>query len=296
MNRVAGIRLNSQDIGFLVAMGRYSLLSSEDACDFYVGLKPNSVLRRLRLLAQSGLTNAVKLAVWSATDESLSKCGRIPALHALTDEGARVIEEQTGDRPTRVLRSAPSPATFLHRREIVRVMRAFDVACDKAGLEYPTWVMEHDPWHAAPKAVPLAHRRLLAHEFAKGLSCHPDIACRFRIGSSELVLYWEIDLSTEGRKQIRKAAKTDGYTRLFNEQGWKRYWPDLNTSKRFVIWVAPTQRRIRSLQDALRDQAISPACRFLAATYFSSSESLLTSDIWETVNGERRPMYRPSVA
>jgi hypothetical protein len=248
----------------------------------------------LRLLTQGGFTESIRLTVCWASENGESKGGRIPTLFALTDDGARIVEERTGERPQRVLRSAPSPATFLHRSEIVRVMRAFDLACDRANVDRPQWVMEQDPWPSAAKTLPPNQRRLLSHEFGKGLSCNPDIACRLRIGSTELVLYWEVDLSTEGRKQIRKATKTDGYVALFNGQGWRRYWPDLETNRRYVIWVTPTARRIRSLQETFRDLPIAPLCRFIATTDFSSPDSLLLSTVWETVTGERRPMYRPT--
>ncbi|MCA9000220.1 MAG: hypothetical protein KDA80_24695 [Planctomycetaceae bacterium] len=294
MSTTAGIRLDHRDLEFLSALGRYGLLTTEDAHDFYPGLKRNSVQKRLRLLVGAGVTRATKLAVWFADDQNTQNGGRIPSLHSLTETGASLVESQTGQRPQRVLRSHPTPATFLHRREIVRVMRAFDLGCDAVSLARPNWVMEQDPWAGAPRKVPPNQRRLLYHEFDGGLTCLPDIACRFRIGQTELALFWEVDLSTEGKKQLRKASKTDGYVRLFNDRAFHRYWPDLATTRCYVIWVFPTSKRIATLREVLSGHMIAPACRLLSAKNLDQSSTLLTTEVWETVDGERRVMYRPT--
>jgi len=296
---VTGVRIGPADIGFLGVVGRYGLLSAEDAAEAYASLQLNSRQKRLRLLTKNGLICAVKLSVWWSTDgaqPAASRGGRIPTLYSLTEEGARLVEFETGERPPRVLRSEPSPATFLHRRMIVRVMRAIDQACDAVTLPRPNWIMEQDVWRDAPQQAPPNQRRLLYHEFPGGLTCQPDLAAWMTIGNTDLALLWEIDLSTEGRKQIRRASKTDGYVALFNEQAWRRYWPDLQTKRQYVVWVAPTLKRVRSLQEALRDQPIAPLCRFLSAEHLADPSSLLTSPIWETVTGELRPLYRPGPA
>lgn len=220
--------------------------------------------------------------------------GRIPTLHALTDDGARFIESETGECPPRVLRSDPSPNMFLHRREIVRVMRAFDLGCDAVGLDRPDWIMEQDVWHAAPRELPPNQRRKLYHDLGNGLICQPDLAGRLTIGSTELALFWEIDLSTEGKKQLRKAAKTDSYVALFNERGYRRYWPDLETHRNYVIWVCPTKKRFRPLRDVLSGHPIAPVSRLLPATSLAATSSLLISPVWETIAGEQRVMYRPT--
>ena len=146
--------------------------------------------------------------------EEPSRGGRIPTLPFLTDVGADLVESVTGNRPQRVLRSRPAAVTFLNRREIVRVMRAFDIGCDAAGLQRPDWIMEQDAWHTAPKHLPPNQKRPLYHDFGHGITCLSDIACRLTIGATVLVLFWEIDLSTEGCKQLRTASKTDGYVEL----------------------------------------------------------------------------------
>lgn len=293
MAAIAGMRINSFDLDWLIGLGRYGLLSTEQAADFYVNYKLNSVQKRLRLLTQNGLTRMTKLSVWFAGEKQNSKGGRVPTLHALTDEGARLIEMQTGVYPERILRSDPSPGTFWHRQQIVRVMRAIDLACDAVEVDRPEWIMEQDAWTNANPKLPPNQRRMLYHDLGHGLICQPDLACRFRIGKTELALFWEVDLSTEGKKQLRKAAKTDSYVALFNQRAYQCYWPDLNTNRNHVIWVAPTRKRIATLREVMQSHPIGPACRFLSATDIKDPNKLLVTPVWQTISGESRPMFQP---
>ncbi len=296
MTTTAGIRIGPLDIAFLAAVGTYGALSTEDAVVFYPQHKLNSIQKRLRLLAQNGLTRMSRLEVWQNDDDGASNGGRIPTLHLLTDLGADLIEQQSGQRPPRISRSRPAPVTLLHRREIVRVMRAFDQAADATSLDRPDWVMEQDVWHEAPQQRPPNQRRLLFHQFENGLTCAPDLACRFRINQTELALFWEVDLSTEGRKQLRKASKTDGYVALFGQQAYRRYWPDLEACRQHVIWVTPTRRRFAALKDVMKGHPLAPACRLLSAECLADPKQLLTNPVWETLAGDRRAMYRPPAA
>ena len=289
-----GIRTGPQDVAFLTDLGTYGSLSTEDACDYYPEHRLNSVYKRLRLLAANGLTRATKLEVWKPSQSATTNGGRIPTLHTLTDEGARLVELETGERPLRVLRSRPSAMTFYHRRQIVRVMRALDQAADAVGLMRPQWVMEQDVWHASPKSLPPNQRRLLYHDLGNGLICQPDLACRFRINETELMLLWEIDPSSEGTKQLRKAPKTDSYVALIHRREYRRYWPDLETNRNHVVWVTPSRRRFASLKEVLGQHPLAPVCRLLSAESLTDPETLLTSPVWETVDGQPRAMYRPS--
>lgn len=73
MSTISGIRINSHDVAWMSGVGRYGLLSTEDAFDFYADHKPNSVQKRLRLLSKNGLTRMTKLNVWWAEEKSSSK-------------------------------------------------------------------------------------------------------------------------------------------------------------------------------------------------------------------------------
>lgn len=173
-------------------------------------------------------------------------------------------------------------------------MRAFDQGCDAAKLQRPDWIMEQDAWHAAPKGLPPNQRRQLYHDFGNGVTCLPDIACRLVIGSTTLVLFWEVDLSTEGRKQLRKASKTTGYVELIKQQAFRRYWPSTIDARCFVLWVAPTAKRFPSLRDTIGQHAIAPVCRMLESASLDNPAELLTAEHWETMDGQRRKIYRPN--
>lgn len=286
-----GIRTGAEDIAFLADCGRYGTLSTADAESYFPGLKHNSLLRRLRLLSQNGLTTRTQLEVWKSDSES--RGGRIPLLNSLTEAGADLVEQSLGVRPPRVLRSRPAGTTFLHRCEIVRVMRAFDLGCDAVGLSRPEWVMEQDAWPEAPKHLPPNQKRLLYHDFGNGVCCLPDIACHFQIGSTTMALFWDIDLSTEGRKQLRKASKTDAYGELLKRQAYRRYWPKIPSPRCYILWVTHSSRRFEGLRETIGKHPIAAHCRMLAADSLNDAAQLLTLQHWETMEGDRRPMYRP---
>ena len=96
---------------------------------------------------------------------------------------------------------------------VVKSRLAIDDACLKAGLLEPMWIMEQDRDPTATDRPLLQHRHLY-HAFAgaqKTITCQPDAACVLRIprnplqpraNTSDLLVYWERDRSTESRAQI----------------------------------------------------------------------------------------------
>lgn len=141
-----GIRLCENDIGFLRALGTFDTIDTVGAGDWYPDHKPNSVQKRLRLLASNDLIHSALLLVGFEPAGSKGKGGRIPAIHALTPAGADIVEATTGERPKRILNSRPTAGTFLHRRDVSRVMQTFTRSCELAVLPLPDWILEQDPW------------------------------------------------------------------------------------------------------------------------------------------------------
>lgn len=295
--KTPAIRISLRDVHALNGIGTYGILSTTDIKEMYFAEQTERACRkRLRLFALHNLTRSTKLAVSFADS---GRGGSIPSLHTLTEQGADVVESQMLVRPPRILRSSPSPFTFLHRMEIVRVVRQFNTGCEAVGLPAPDWIMEQDPWPDAPPQSPPNQRRLLYHAFHNGretFTAQPDIASRFTTGTTEVVVFWEIDRATEGHKQIRNN-KLDGHVALINEflsGSNRRYWSDCTSKLAFVFWVCPSRKRISEICSTVADHPAAPLYRFASRDALEAPRSLLCDKVWSTVTGERRALYSPS--
>ena len=299
MPKTHRIRINDRDLRTLATLGEYGVLD-RSLCHAlcFTDFSPEWCRRNLCRLAGCGLIRATTLQVWH--DEE-SRGGRIPTLYSLTGAGAEVVHARTGTYPRRVLRSDPSPMTFWHRLQVVRVRVAFDTAAASVGLPPLSWVMEQDIRADAPKDAMPQHRRMLYHEFAdeRGgiVTCRPDAAAVMRIPHpsgdeakvSTLAIHFEIDRSREGVVQCQ--GKLPGYAALFESRAFDRYWPDLRNSVHRVFWVVPSPQRIASLIAAFRGAPIASAFRF---TTFADCvpNRVLTEPVWRDLAGTPMTLYR----
>ncbi len=294
--KVPAIRIAPRDLLVLNELGTYGILSTTDVKEiFFPNETDRACRKRLRLFSLHGLTRMTKLTVAFSRD---GRGGSIPTLHSLTDDGADLVETQTGSRPPRILRTSPSPFTFFHRMEIVQVIRQFNTGCERAGLSQPEWIMEQDPYPDAPTSSPPNQRRLLYHAFQDGrtkFTAQPDIASRFAIGTTEIAVFWEVDRSTEGLKQIR-TNKLEGHLALVNEflaGTQRRYWSDFEPGFAFVFWVCPSSKRVAELSAVATDHAVAPLYRFVTRDVLDNPHALLCEKVWSTVAGEFRALYSP---
>lgn len=251
--------------------------------------------QRLWLYLQHGLTRTTRLKLW--TSESSQ---RAPTVHCLTERGVEFVLSLNSNRPLRVSKGEPQPATIHHRLQIVGTKLILDAACRANGLTTPQWILEQDRDPAASSELPPNQRRLLYHSFPgqPRCTCQPDAACRFAVprdlanskaGVSDVVGFFEIDLSSEGRKQI--LGKLPGYSRLLTERTYGRYFRATDNAVVRVFWVCRSTERIQSLCEKLRSEPIAQFFRFAAITEFTA-ESALTFPIWQDVAGKRREILR----
>jgi hypothetical protein len=300
MKSIRGMRISADDIKCLQDIGLFGMLSSVDVRRCYAGYKENSVHKRLRLLAENGLVCVAKIRVAFDRSGDADKGGRLPSLYSLTPAGADFVESVTGERPIRVLNSDLAPSTYLHRHEISEAVQIVTRSCAEANLPMPQWVLEQDMWKDAPAQLPPNQRRCLYHAMTVGtrrLICQPDIACLLQLPSSPVVLYWEIDRSTEGRKQLREPAKSDAYISLMATHGFQRYWPDVSIQTyQYVIWVCPTPERLESLRQVFKDHIVAKHMRLSHRGLFNAETNVVTAPIWQTIDGEWRSIYRQLTA
>jgi hypothetical protein len=251
--------------------------------------------QRLLLYHQHGLTRTTRLKLWTSENSQ-----RAPTIHCLAERGVEMAVTFNSGRPLRVTKGEPQPATIHHRLQVVRTKLVLDAACSLHRLTAPQWILEQDRDPAASNELPPNQRRLLYHSFPgqPRCTCQPDAACRFTVprelanpkaGVSDVIGFFEIDLSSEGRKQI--AGKLPGYSRLLTERTYSRYFRAADNAVVRVFWVCRSAERIQSLCEKLRHEPIAQFFRFTAIAEFTA-ESALTVPIWQDVTGKRREILR----
>lgn len=291
------IQLQPRDIEMFSLLGDVGVLDTDllhARCFAEVSLR--RCQQRLKQHVEQGLIRSQKLTVWYG-DQS----GRMPTLFTLTESGAEVVHEVTGERPIRVCRSDPKPETFHHRLAIVKARLAIDDGFRSLGLSIPQWIMEQDRRSDAKPDEPPSQQRLLYHWFRSGdktFSCQPDAACQMSIprdaaaGNSkliELIAFFEIDRSTERRTQF--LGKYPGYTALVEQRGWFRYFPSATSAPVRILIVCQSPQRIQSLRECSSNHPLAPLLRFTTAAELSSVHPL-TSAIWQDTTGQRREFIR----
>jgi len=103
------------------------------------------------------------------------------------------------------------------------------------------------------------------------------------------VAYWEIDCSTERRTQI--VERLPGYTALAEQQGYRRYWRQLDRPTVRVFWVCRSAQRIEALCEKLKDAPIAKIFRFTTADELTAANALVRP-IWQDASGSRREILR----
>jgi hypothetical protein len=292
------VQLQDRDIGVLTEIGQVGLLDTDLIHKrHFATVSRRRVQQRLQVIQRQGLTHSVALTVWYGQRGG----GQVPTIHCLTERGADAIESIAGVRPRRVLRSDPKPETLHHRLAVVQARLALDDACRAFGLAMPEWIMEQDRREDAQANDPPSRQRVLYHEFTAGgkkFTCQPDAACLMRIprdadrpaaGTTPLLVFWEVDRSTERTAQT--VNKCPGYGALLERREYRRYWPQAEQAPVRVFWVCRSRQRIESLTVSLRDKPVAQCFRFTTAEELRA-DSALTLPIWRTIDGQSREIIR----
>jgi hypothetical protein len=291
--------LQPRDREVLSSLGENGLMDTEMLhARHFADVSHRRCRQRLSLYQQHNLTRTTTLKLW--TNESSQ---RAPTVHCLTERGVEVVlsfDSPNGNRPLRVSKGEPQPATIHHRLQIVRTKLILDAACRANGLTTPHWILEQDRDPTASSELPPNQRRLLYHAFhgQPPCTCQPDAACRFPVprdlanlkaGINDVIGFFEIDRSSEGRKQITN--KLPGYARLLTEHTYARYFPKTENAVVRVFWVCRSAERIASLRERFAKEAVAQFFRFTTIGELNLS-SALTTPIWQDLTGKRREILR----
>ena len=117
---------------------------------------------------------------------------------------------------------------------------------------------------------------------------------RLKLPKTEVALFFEIDRSTEGHKQIIESSRLDAYVELFNRRLYRRYWTDLETKYHYVMWVCRSKQRIDNLKTTLGKHPITNASRFCVFSHFTEGRDVVTSSVWQTSSGQFRSIFAKS--
>ncbi|QDU42910.1 hypothetical protein Mal52_13790 [Symmachiella dynata] len=301
------IRLLPAHIEQLQTLGEVELLDSDDfGSRFYPNDRTGqSYRRRLRLYTQHGLLQRIELPLVST-----GRQGRLPNIYRLTPKGADLLEQETGQRPPRYARSDPprQSHTWLHRLGIAKIQLSFNDACAQAGLPKPDWLLEYDTLPEAKINGPMSERFVLCHQFplanGKKLTAWPDAAALLRVPQAgqiwRLGLFVEYDRSTETHTQLNGTkrshagnGKLDGYSALLKTGEYQQYWPDADGVR--ILFVVRSEGRLRNIAETFRDHGVADSVRF-AVEAEMTPERVLNSQIWRTIDGERRSIIRGSTS
>jgi Replication-relaxation len=296
------LRLQPRDLRLLTELGETGLLDTATlrARHFPADRTGEACLRRLRLYAAHGLTEAIAPAV----SVGLPRGGRLPAIHRLTPRGAAVLQQVTGEAPRRTLKSGPRPETLLHRLGCAKLQLLVSDACARAAFPAPQWIAEYDAVPGVGPSVPLSERFVLCQRYrmADGTThtCWPDAACLLAIPghaigatpeTHALIVLWKFDRSTETLTQV--ARKLPGYREFLARGDWRRPFPSALHPTVRVFVVTLSAERLEHIAAALRGQPGSESVR-LAVVGDLTPERFFTAPLFRTVAGDARPILRPS--
>ena len=294
----AGLHLQPRDIAILAELGEFGLLDTDTIHErHFPDVSRRRVQQRLQIVPGAWPHEDCSLSVWFNTDQ---RRGRVPTIHYLTERGAEAVQEVTGQRPLRVLRGEPKPETLHHRLAVVKSRLAIDDACSAAKLSGTR--VDHGagprPDRHGPAALATAipvpcFRRRAEDDYLsarRGLCpSHPPKPAATQANTSELLVYWEIDRSTESRAQILE--KIPGYTLLLDRKPYRRYWPQLVNPTVRVFWVCQSDERIAALCEKLRDVPVARCFRFTTVAELTP-ELALCAPMWQLVDRSRREIMR----
>jgi hypothetical protein len=211
----------------------------------------------------------------------------------LTENGADFLESCTGKRPARYLTGDPAASTFLHRRDVAKVVWSFAESFRQAGLGEPQWVLEQDFWPEAPKALPPNQLLLLYHQFDTPYAlCKPDAACCCKMNEQDVVLFIEMDRSTEGSKSVADEKRLLGYQQLFHFREFQRYFKEASSPFVCLMWICLSEKRNKSLQGIFRKHALANKMRFALLDPFVARQDVACSPIFQTIDGTLRKIYK----
>jgi hypothetical protein len=252
--------------------------------------------QRLRKLAGEGLLKRVRL---TAVD-SENPGGSLPLLYFVTEEGADVVESETGCRPRRITRSDPKPLTLRHRMDTVRARLAIDCAAKLVGLAPPEWIMEQDMRESgkAAKGRSPSEFQVLNNRYphdGRTVSFRPDagfhLQTPYKGRLASLMVYLETDRSTEGHGQFEDKLPAIAAFLDDGGKGWRGHWPHVTDPTIFVCVLCKSPERVGNLGKTIQ---ASPAARFIRlTTYPLDPAKVLTEYVWQDSHGERKRIIKP---
>lgn len=294
------MQLQPRDIAIFETVGEYGTVDTTvlRGLHFPDDNTGRSTQNRLRILAGEGLLKSVRLIATDAGKPS----GSLPTLWFLTDDGADLVESETGVRPRRVTRSDPKPFTLRHRLDTVRARIAIDQAAELVKIARPQWIMEQDTRQRgkaakgrSPSADRILNDRYYDEANDRTVTFRPDASFHLKVprpsgdGMKSLIGYIELDRSTEGHLQWqRKLWGMEAF--LGDSVGWRKHWPKVSDPAVVVFVLTKSDQRIGNLAETTRPSKAAARLRF--STYPLDPQTALTGEVWQDCQGQLYPIIK----
>lgn len=291
------IRLHERDLAMLTDVAEVGILDAPTLWQrhFPADRTGKACQRRLRLLCAHDLLLPICVTVAFAHKHE----GRPQRIFRLTPRGAEVLGELTGRRDFHYSRKEPRPETLLHRLGMAKLRLIVNDACVLQKFPAPQWINEYDTVRGVSPEAKLSERFVLCEKLTTSeghtVSCWPDASCLLRIpnpssnGTTNLIIYWEYDRSTETLSQV--AGKIPGYHVLLANLGHQKHWPKADGLAVRVFFVLQSLERLRNVGETI---ATIPGAEYvrLALLHEIAPQRFFTDPIWKTTVGEARPILR----
>jgi hypothetical protein len=281
----------------LIDIGEHVSLDTDDVRQRHLPhVTPRRVRQVLHGLTVDGLLHSRTLAVWDYAHNEVARTrpkrgGRIPAQYFLTEDGGAYVAGLIGIEP-RVLKSSPTANTLRHRRQCVKTRLLCEGACDRESIA-SSWILEEDQ-RADVTTGPPNQRKVLYHSYQLGhrrFTCQPDIAALLELPDAPvpLALVFEVDLSTEGTKQLRN--KLPGLNAFLEQQSFHAYWPQLDARCVRVLWVFHSEARRENVVKLFQSDAVASSFRYGVFSELTA-DNFLREPVWLDRDGHAVSILR----
>lgn len=237
--------LQERDIAMLEDMWHHRLLTTSQI----ELLRQSDARLDLRFVSRLTLTRRLKLLFHHQYVQRIVRPmakGSLEPVYVLDNRAARVLRQRHGDVSVRSPSQMPKTLALDHLLGInqVRVTLTAAIANRKGGprVELVSWLYNDAVKFSVVVAAPADRSRRV--------TLIPDAFFSLRVPPQRLFYFVEVDLGSETLKTL--VAKCQAYVRYWQSGGFGRDFTVPPQVAFRVLFVAPTQKRARSIESAIR--------------------------------------------
>lgn len=241
------MQLQSRDIQALTMLAQYFMLTSRQLRQlcFHDDSTGRVTRRRMLKMSQDGLVRKRQLLVVNPRDGAAS-----PVFH-LTKIGREFLASHYDDES--YLQKPVEPSQPQHLFHYVGVSDSHilldEAIAKQSHIGLDCWVNEDE--FVNPDETDKNKRVKLLTQFqdSNKVVCAPDAAFVLSANGHRAVMYVELDRDSFYHDRVA-ARKTPGYKKHLAMRAHMKHFPTSTLNSFFVLFIAPTEKRVRQLRDA----------------------------------------------